>query len=188
MTQPTKYTRRVNFASQSPSATDHTGLNNELDALGKSVNEIIFALSLIQRDDGKLANGIVTADTIASDLLPNLRGPQGDPGRQGDRGPQGEAGPRGDLGPRGEKGDRGEKGEKGDRGDEGPRGERGQRGERGDKGEKGDRGDILVHTYKIPETWRDFQIGAITPPGEPKEPKGSTSGEASSSSSDGDGG
>lgn len=71
MTQPTRYDRGYSF-------TDFSGTNPllqqpgpridaELDAIELTTDQICDNLALIQRDDGKLRNGIVTRDALAVD-------------------------------------------------------------------------------------------------------------------------
>lgn len=77
MPQPTTYTRSYDFtdyqedfpAQPLPAAP----LDANLDAASLSINQIITRLSLIQRDDGSLANALVTPDSLATATL-NLIG------------------------------------------------------------------------------------------------------------------
>lgn len=67
MAQPTPYERQFAFSGQ-PKATWAEGLENELNAVKVTTDETLDNLELIQRDDGKLRNGIVTRDSLAPDL------------------------------------------------------------------------------------------------------------------------
>lgn len=69
MAQPQAYNRTVDFTQRDGDDTDHPALNQELDAAALSINEIRDNLALIQRDDGALKNGIVTADSLAPDAF-----------------------------------------------------------------------------------------------------------------------
>lgn len=68
MAQPPRYDRRKDFTEDYGDNTDHAALNAELDGVSQSVNKTRDNLALIQRDDGALANGIVTADSLAVGL------------------------------------------------------------------------------------------------------------------------
>ncbi len=65
MAQPQAYNREVDFTERDGDDTNHAGINAELDAAALSINEIRDNLALIQRDDGGLQNGIVTAESLA---------------------------------------------------------------------------------------------------------------------------
>lgn len=65
MAQPQAYNREVDFTERDGDDTNHAGINAELDAAALSINQIRDNLALIQRDDGGLQNGIVTADSLA---------------------------------------------------------------------------------------------------------------------------
>lgn len=65
MAQPQAYNREVDFTERDGDDTNHAGINAELDAAALSINQIRDNLALIQRDDGALQNGIVTADSLA---------------------------------------------------------------------------------------------------------------------------
>ena len=69
MAQPTPYERQFAFSGQ-PRATWAEGLENELNAVKVTSDETLANLELIQRDDGKLRNGIVTRDSLSPDLAP----------------------------------------------------------------------------------------------------------------------
>lgn len=62
--QPQAYNRATDFTDRTGDDTDNSAINLELDAAAISINEIRDNLGLIQRDDGQLANGIVTADAL----------------------------------------------------------------------------------------------------------------------------
>lgn len=65
MAQPQAYNREVDFTERDGDDTNHAGINAELDAAALSINQIRDNLALIQRDDGGLQNGIVTAESLA---------------------------------------------------------------------------------------------------------------------------
>lgn len=71
---PTPYTRQKNFvsdATNNPSITVPqiaTGLDAEFVAVQDSLNDTISRLGEIQRDDGALKNGVVTAESFATGL------------------------------------------------------------------------------------------------------------------------
>lgn len=65
MAQPQAYNRETDFTERDGDDTNHPGINIELDAAAQSINEIRDNLALIQRDDGALQNGIVTAESLA---------------------------------------------------------------------------------------------------------------------------
>lgn len=62
--QPQKYERTTDFTERDGDDTDHTAINEEFDAAALSINQVRENLALIQRDDGALKNGIVTADAL----------------------------------------------------------------------------------------------------------------------------
>lgn len=95
--QAPSYYRAKNFAENNPDRTDHASLNSELDKVSSSVNKLRENASLIQKDDGTLASGIVTLDNISQGAIDLLKVP-GQIGPQGPRGPQGDVGPKGDIG------------------------------------------------------------------------------------------
>lgn len=74
MAQPPRYERKKNFTVNTGTETDHVALNAELDGAAKSINGIRANLALIQRDDGGLVQGIVTADSVESDFADELSG------------------------------------------------------------------------------------------------------------------
>lgn len=65
MAQPQAYNRETDFTERDGDDTNHAGINTELDAAALSINEIRDNLALIQRDDGALKNGIVTAESLS---------------------------------------------------------------------------------------------------------------------------
>lgn len=65
MSQPQAYERTTDFTERDGDDSDHPALNQELDAAALSINQIRDNLALIQRDDGALKNGVVTADALA---------------------------------------------------------------------------------------------------------------------------
>ena len=70
MPQPTKYVRQFNFTDFSTSNPLDQQAGVDLDAeynhIKTTTDQVIDNLALIQRDDGKLANNIVTADALAA--------------------------------------------------------------------------------------------------------------------------
>ncbi|WP_334159568.1 hypothetical protein [Achromobacter insolitus] len=64
MAQPPAYNRQKDFGADYGDQTDNQAINNELDSVSKSVNAIRDNLAKIQRDDGGLATGIVTEDSL----------------------------------------------------------------------------------------------------------------------------
>ena len=72
MAQPTPYVPATNFsdhtASQPDVPQDGTDMDAEFQAIKLTLDEILANLALIQRDDGALANGIVTSASLASGL------------------------------------------------------------------------------------------------------------------------
>lgn len=69
MSQPQAYERQTDFTERDGDDTDHPALNQELDAAALSINGIRDNLALIQRDDGALKNGVVTADSLAQNAF-----------------------------------------------------------------------------------------------------------------------
>lgn len=65
MAQPQAYNRETDFTERDGDDTNHAGINTELDAAALSINELRDNLALIQRDDGALKNGIVTAESLS---------------------------------------------------------------------------------------------------------------------------
>jgi hypothetical protein len=63
--QPQAYNRETDFTDRTGDDTDNSAINAELDAAALSINEIRDNLALIQKDDGALVNGVVTADSLA---------------------------------------------------------------------------------------------------------------------------
>lgn len=72
MANPTKYTQAYDFsdfAADNPSTPlPGTSLDVELAAIQTSIGEAVDAIADVRRSDGALANGIVTADSLAADL------------------------------------------------------------------------------------------------------------------------
>ena len=62
--QPQQYERTTDFTERDGDDTDHASINAEFDAAALTVEQIRDNLALIQRDDGALKNGIVTADAL----------------------------------------------------------------------------------------------------------------------------
>jgi hypothetical protein len=77
MAQPVAYTLAFSFTNHSANypTTPHPGvsLDNEFRAISVTTGQIRTNLALIQRDDGQLKNGIVTADALSSDITLGLR-------------------------------------------------------------------------------------------------------------------
>jgi hypothetical protein len=77
MAQPPAYNRAFSFtdytanhpADQQPGVS----LDSEFNALGVTLDAVLENLAKIQRDDGALANGVVTADAISTELTFGLR-------------------------------------------------------------------------------------------------------------------
>jgi hypothetical protein len=74
MAQPQAYNRETDFTERDGDDTNHPGINTELDAAAQSINEIRNNLALIQRDDGALQNGIVTAESLAPTAFDAFKG------------------------------------------------------------------------------------------------------------------
>lgn len=74
MAQPPKYSRQKDFTVDYGSETDHPALNGELDRAAGSINKIRENLARIQRDDGKLVQGVVTADSVDAAFADELSG------------------------------------------------------------------------------------------------------------------
>ena len=76
MSQPTKYIRQFNFTDFSTSNPLDQQAGVDLDAeynhIKTTTDQVIDNLALIQRDDGKLANGSVNADTLAAGVSASL--------------------------------------------------------------------------------------------------------------------
>lgn len=62
--QPQAYNRETDFTDRTGDDADNGAINTELDAAATSINQIRDNLELIQSDDGQLASGIVTADSL----------------------------------------------------------------------------------------------------------------------------
>jgi microcystin-dependent protein len=80
MAPPTRYTRQFNFTNQQ-ALTPATPLqadkvDAELNALVVTTDQVITNLSLIQRDDGALANGSVGPDQLASSVSTGMDPPE----------------------------------------------------------------------------------------------------------------
>lgn len=74
MTQAQKYERNIDFTDRDGNDTDHAGLNAEFDAVGLSVNGLRTNLAKIQGDDGGLAKGVVTGDSLADSAFDKVAG------------------------------------------------------------------------------------------------------------------
>ena len=69
MSQPQAYQRVTDFSERDGDDTDHPALNQEFDGAAQSINQVRANLALIQRDDGALKNGSVTADSLAPSVF-----------------------------------------------------------------------------------------------------------------------
>ena len=73
MTQPTAYTRQYDFtgfSSNYPSDQQPgTSLDSEFNAVKTTLDGVLGNLSVIQRDDGKLTNSLVSLETLSPDVL-----------------------------------------------------------------------------------------------------------------------
>lgn len=74
MAQPQQYEREVDFTERDGDDTNHAAINSELDAAALSINQIRDNLALIQRDDGSLEAGIVTAESLSDSAYAAIRG------------------------------------------------------------------------------------------------------------------
>jgi hypothetical protein len=63
--QPQPYSRTTDFAQRDGNDTDHNAINQEFDGAALTIGQLRACLALIQRDDGALQNGIVTAESLA---------------------------------------------------------------------------------------------------------------------------
>ena len=81
MPQPAPYDRRYDFAGFSTSNPSDqqpgSQIDGELNAVKATLDAILANLVLIQRDDGRLANGVASLDTLAADVLAMLGSAQG---------------------------------------------------------------------------------------------------------------
>lgn len=71
---PTKYTRKTNFVSDAlfnPVPSPNL-LDVELNAVKTTTDQTVDRLAEIQREDGALKNGIVTADSLAPGLYAQI--------------------------------------------------------------------------------------------------------------------
>lgn len=79
MADPQKYTPGYSYSGWEGTNPTKPKPGPELDAdfanVGQSVNQTIDALKSVRRSDGKLNNGIVTPDSLASDTLLGIRNP-----------------------------------------------------------------------------------------------------------------
>ena len=71
MTQPTDYTPTTAFAAFSPAgfANFGTNLDTELGNIETTLDDILVNLEILQRDDTALANGIVTTDSLSTQVM-----------------------------------------------------------------------------------------------------------------------
>jgi hypothetical protein len=72
--QPQPYSRTADFAQRDGDDTDHNAINQEFDGAALTIGQLRACLALIQRDDGALQNGIVTAESLAPSATEALRG------------------------------------------------------------------------------------------------------------------
>ena len=68
---PTRYTRATNFTTDAlfnpiPSPTS---LDTELNRIKDTTDQTINRLNEVQRDDGKLKNGVVTIDSLSPEVI-----------------------------------------------------------------------------------------------------------------------
>lgn len=98
MAQPTQYKRTTDFTTRNPDQVDLGAINKEFDAVSNSVNQIIKALGLIQMDDGRLAVGVVSYDSLDVDAQDRLKPIPGKDGRNGVDGKDGKDGAKGERG------------------------------------------------------------------------------------------
>lgn len=77
MTQPIAYDPSTAFDPFNPSSYPNFGrkLDVELANIATTTDQIRTNLALIQRDDGDLANGVVTRDSLADDILMGVNTP-----------------------------------------------------------------------------------------------------------------
>lgn len=100
MSQAQAYNRTKNFQENNADRTDHGALNSEFDAVAASINALRDNAALIQKDDGTLANQIVSLVNLTAECIAALQvpGPAGAQGIQGVPGAQGIQGIKGDTG------------------------------------------------------------------------------------------
>ena len=98
MAQPTKYVRLTDFTVNNPDQVNLAAINRELDSLGKSVNQLCDALGLIQKDDGTIAIGVVSYESLDAKAQERLKPIPGKDGRDGIDGIDGSDGAKGDVG------------------------------------------------------------------------------------------
>lgn len=85
MAQPTPYVRATDFSTEEVNAVGGrstvrtAALDAELDALGLTANETRVNIGLIQRDDGKVKDGVVELHTLAGETRALLAAGQGLP-------------------------------------------------------------------------------------------------------------
>lgn len=72
MTQPTAYDKNYDFNNQAFDDTILNKLDEEFDDIENTLDGICTNIALIQRDDGGLQNGIVTLDSLATDLSDDI--------------------------------------------------------------------------------------------------------------------
>ena len=76
MSQPTPYDREYNFTDYqsvnptTPLPASH--VDAELNRIVVTTDQILTNLELIQRDDGALANGIVTMDSLDAEVIAGI--------------------------------------------------------------------------------------------------------------------
>lgn len=83
-----EYSRTKNFLDNNPDRTDHSAINNELDAVAVSINALRDNAALLQNDDGTLKNALVTVAALSTEVLNlmtgtdvlTIEGPKGDVG------------------------------------------------------------------------------------------------------------
>lgn len=79
MAQPTTYLRQYNFENyQAASPSDPLPgdeVDNEFNTVKQTLDEVLANLALIQRDDGELANGVVTRDSLSAEVTIGFEAP-----------------------------------------------------------------------------------------------------------------
>jgi hypothetical protein len=73
MSQPPAYIRQYAFVDWSTSfpTLPHSGqhLDTEFNAVKTTIDQVLVNMALLQRDDGKLHNGLVTVDSLSNDVV-----------------------------------------------------------------------------------------------------------------------
>lgn len=66
MAQATKYDRAHDFEADDPATVNGSAINSELDSAARSINQLRDRQSAVLRDDGGLADGVVTITSLDS--------------------------------------------------------------------------------------------------------------------------